>query len=332
MTSAAVLPLLVPALAVALDLIGGDPPNRFHPVAWIGSGLIAARRRLPKSGRAVPLLAGAGLMAVGVGGAIGLGDLIGRGLAELPRPVAVAAEAVALKALFSIRGLIRAARAVAEALRRDDLVAARALAAWHLVGRPTAELDGSQIAAATIESVAENASDSVAAPLFYYAVGGLTAALAYRVINTADSVLGYRDPEREWLGKIPARLDDLANLVPARLTALGFVLAAPSVGGGLAQAGSIWWRDRAATASPNAGQPMSAAAGALGVELEKVGSYRLGAGLRPPGVADVGRIIRLFLVMLALVAVPLGGLRLWAEARRGDHEPRTSKVVRPWVP
>ena len=303
---------LVPmALAVALDLGLGDPPNRFHPVAWIGSGLMAARRRLPTRGKLVPFVSGAGLMAVGVGGAMILGSLIDGGLRQLPRPVGWVVEAIALKSLFSIRGLIQAARSVSEALRRGDLGEARRLASWHLVGRPTDTLDEPRVAAATIESVAENASDSVVAPLFFYAIGGLAGALAYRVINTADSVLGHRDPELEWLGKVPARLDDLANLIPARLTALVILLAAPSVGGGAWQAARIGGRDSASTASPNAGHPMSAAAGVLGVELEKVSFYRLGRGLRLPEATDIDRAIRLFLVSLALAAIPLGGLRLW---------------------
>jgi len=302
---------LVPmALAVALDLGLGEPPNRFHPVAWIGSGLLAARRRLPTRGKLVPFVSGAGLMALGVVGSIILGFSIDAGLAHLPRPAAWLVEAAALKSLFSIRGLIQAARAVAEALRRRDLGKARTLASWHLVGRSTDRLDGPRVAAATIESVAENAVDSVVAPLFFYAIGGLAGALAYRVINTADSVLGHRDPDREWLGKVPARLDDLANLIPARLTALAILLAAPSVGGKPWQASRIWWRDSGSTASPNAGHPMSAAAGALGVELEKVGFYRLGGGLRLPEIDDIDRAIRLFLAALALAALPLGALRL----------------------
>jgi adenosylcobinamide-phosphate synthase len=302
---------LVPiALAIALDLALGDPPNRFHPVAWIGSALLAARRRLPTRGRLVPLVNGAGLMVVGIIAAIGLGRVIDLGLACLPRAAALLIEAIVLKSLFSIRGLVRAARAVAEALEKEDLDGARTLASWHLVGRPTEGLDAPRVAAAAIESVAENGSDSVVGPLLFYALGGLSGALAYRVINTADSVLGHRDLEREWLGKVPARLDDLANLVPARLTALMTILAAPSVGGSPSRAFRIWWRDSLATASPNAGHPMSAAAGALGVELEKVGVYRLGEGLRLPEVNDIGRSVRLLLATLALAAIPIGGLRL----------------------
>jgi adenosylcobinamide-phosphate synthase len=308
---------LVPiALAVALDLTYGDPPNRFHPVAWIGSGLIEARRRLPTRGRLLPLLCGALLMGTGLLAVIALGDGIGRGLARLPRPVALAAEAILLKSLFSIRGLAVAAKSVALALSREDLPGARALASWHLVGRPTDKLDASLVAAAAIESVAENANDSVVAPLFYYGLGGLSGILAYRLINTADSVLGHRDPEREWLGKVPARLDDLANLIPARLTALMIILAAPCAGGHSSQAFGVWRRDSRRTASPNAGHPMSAAAGALDVELEKVGAYRLGEGLRAPEVADIGRSVYLLSATIGLALIPIAAIRLVLATQR----------------
>ena len=312
-TLLALVPIM---LAVAFDLACGDPPNRFHPVAWIGSGLIVARHRLPRRGRLLPLLCGALLMGVGLVAVTALGAGIGRGLARLPLPLALMAEAILLKSLFSIRGLALAARAVALALSRGDLAEARALASWHLVGRPTGDLDISLVAAAAIESVAENASDSIVAPLFYYGLGGLPGALAYRLINTADSILGYRDAEREWLGKVPARLDDLANLIPARLTALMIILAAPGAGGRSSRAFRIWWRDARRTASPNAGHPMSAAAGALGVELEKVGAYRLGEGLRPPEVADIGRAVRLLSGTIGLALIPIATLRLLLATQR----------------
>lgn len=298
------------ALAVGLDLALGDPPNRWHPVAWVGSSLLTARRVLPKAGRLVPWLAGLGVMVVGISTALAVGWGIERGLKTLPNPLAIITEAVALKLTFSIRGLARAARQVADALRRVDLPEARRLASWHLVGRATADLDAPRVAAAAIESVAENASDGVVAPLLCFAVGGLPLAFAYRVANTADSVLGHRDRSLEWLGKVPARLDDLLNLAPSRLTALGFVLAAPGVGGRWTQAARIWRRDRGTTASPNAGHPMAAAAGALGVELEKVDHYRLGAGLREPDAGDIDRAVRLLFVMLAVLAGPLALIRL----------------------
>jgi adenosylcobinamide-phosphate synthase len=309
--------VLVPIiLAVGLDLTFGDPPNRYHPVAWMGSALEMARQRLPKRGRLLPLLSGAFLIGAGLVVAVAIGALINRGLRLMPLPLALFGEALVLKSLFSIKGLAVAARAVASALYQGDLPAARALASWHLVGRRTDGLDAPRIAAAAIESVAENASDGVVAPLFYYGLGGLSGALAYRLINTADSVLGYRDADREWLGKVPARLDDLANLIPARLTALLIILAAPFAGGNPLQALRIWWRDARQTASPSAGHPMSAAAGALGVELEKLGYYRLGAGLRLPDVADIRRAIRLLSGTTALALFPIAILRLFLASAR----------------
>jgi adenosylcobinamide-phosphate synthase len=162
-----------------------------------------------------------------------------------------------------------------------------------LVSRDTSQLDESKVSAAAIESVAENASDGIIASLFFFALGGLPAAFAYRFINTADSMLGYHDEEREWLGKIPARLDDLLNFIPARLAGLFIVLSAPFCGASLTQAWKIMWRDSSQTASPNAGIPMSAMAGALGVELEKIGHYALGKGLRLPVPTDLARARRL---------------------------------------
>jgi adenosylcobinamide-phosphate synthase len=144
-----------------------------------------------------------------------------------------------------------------------------------------------------VESVAENTSDGIVAPLFFYALGGLPAALAYRFINTADAMLGYRDAVHLWLGKVPARVDDLVNLVPARLTAALLVLASSLLGEEARQAWTVWRRQAGQTASPNAGQPMSAMAGALRVELEKVGHYRLGADQPLPGARDIARAIRL---------------------------------------
>jgi len=200
--------------------------------------------------------------------------------------------------------LTRAATEIKSALEAGDLPEARRLTGWHLVSRDTSGLSESQVAAAAIESLTENTSDSILGPLFYYTLFGLPGAFAYRFANTADSMLGYRDAEREWLGKVPARLDDLLNLIPARLTALLFIVITWISGGDATRATKIWRRDCYKTESPNAGHPMSAGAGALDVELEKVGCYNLGAGQRVPQVGDIGRAIRL-MRMTAFVAASL---------------------------
>ncbi len=145
---------------------------------------------------------------------------------RLPQPLGWLVEAVLLKQTVALHGLARAAQAVYRPLMVDDEVEARRQLSWHLVSRDTATLDTPRIAAATIESVAENSSDGVIAPLFYYAALGLPGAFVYRWLNTVDSLWGYRDPAREWLGKSGARADDVANWVPARLTAVLLMAAA----------------------------------------------------------------------------------------------------------
>lgn len=305
-----------PLLALLLDLLLGDPPNRFHPTAWMGSLIAFLLRWRPRGNRLAELSYGVFILLVG----ITLSAIAGIAITQFTNllipnsafcihhsPFIIlhsAFTALFLKLTLSLRGLDRAARDVQSALEAENLPEARRLLAWHLVSRDTSQLDEAKVSAAAIESVAENASDGVIAPLFFFALGGLPAAFAYRFVNTADSMLGYHDQEHEWLGKVPARLDDLLNFLPARLAGAFIVLSAPFCGASFSQAWKIMWRDAGQTASPNAGVPMSAMAGALGVELEKVGHYALGKGLRLPASADLARARRMLHVM-ALLAVLL---------------------------
>ncbi len=297
-------------LALILDLTVGDPPNRFHPVAWMGSTIAEAQRHAPRRGRLAQLAYG-GLVAIGGAlGVFGLGRLVERLIERLPRPLDWLAEAALLKATFSVGRLSDAAGAIEAALEAQDLPEARRLVSWHLVSRDTSTLDGSQVAAATIESVAESASDGIMAPLLAYAAAGLPGALAYRFVNTVDSMWGYRDAAREWLGKVPARLDDLLNLIPARVTAALLTLGAALVGEDASNTRRIWWRDSGKTASPNAGHPMSAMAGALNIELEKTDHYRLGEGQSAPAPKDIGRAVRVMKAAVGIGAALLIGLSL----------------------
>jgi adenosylcobinamide-phosphate synthase len=306
-----VVPHPVPVLlALLLDGILGDPPNRFHPVAWMGAAIGLAQHAAPRRGRVLPLLYGAGLMLLGVTLVVAIGLGLQRLSRQLPWPLTWLLEAYILKTALSLRGLARAAKQVRQALEAKEIDKARELVSWHLVSRDSSRLGPFEVAAAVVESVAENASDGVVAPLFYYAIGGLPAALAYRFINTADSMLGYRKPEYEWLGKIPARLDDLANLIPARLTAWLIIVASIFVGGHTYLAWQVWWREARFTDSPNAGHPMSSMAGALGVELEKFGYYRLGAGHPLPEVSDIGKAVRLLYGATVLALPVVIGLML----------------------
>ena len=304
--------ILVLGIAVLLDLVLGEPPTSVHPVAWMGCVISHVRRQAPKKGWLWPFIAGLFLMIIGCTVLAVGGTLLKRGVATLPQPVEILVAAVVLKTTFSIRGLVNAGRDVQSVLSSGNLSEARKLLCRHLVSRDTSSLNDSQVAAATIESLAENAGDSIVAPLLAFAITGLPGAMVYRFINTCDSMLGYRDPEREWLGKVPARLDDLANLIPARITAVLLITAGTLMLHNPVRAVSVWFRDRRLTASPNAGHPMSAAAGVLCVELEKVGHYRLGSGFRLPDATDVLRVQKLLLTSTFLACASLIGLILVA--------------------
>ncbi|WP_437654364.1 adenosylcobinamide-phosphate synthase CbiB [Sorangium sp. So ce1182] len=297
MTSAAAL-----LVAVALDLACGEPPARVHPVVWMGAAINALKRRAPAGGRVAELLWGA-LMALAVPS---LFAALGAGLAALlaPHPVfRFTLLGLFLKPTFALRALRDAALGVRDALAAGDVPAARG-ALRSLCSRDPSELDEPALVAASIESVAENASDSFVAPLFYFALFGLPGALFYRAVNTLDAMVGYHG-RYEYLGKASARLDDALNFVPARLTAL-FLLAAGWLRGADARRGlAVLLRDGGRTESPNAGRPMAAMAGLLQVELEKRGHYRLGdpaAPLQRELIAEACRIVVLAALLFAAVA------------------------------
>jgi adenosylcobinamide-phosphate synthase len=279
--------------ALVIDATLGDPPNRWHPVAWMGAALERGRLRLAHGSAARLTFAGA-VVTVGVAALAGVIAVLVVAVADRLGVAGRVLESVALSALLSVRGLVRAARAVGAELARGDLPGARATVAFHLVSRPTGDLDEPQVVSATIESVAENLTDSVLGPACFYLALGLPGAAVYRAVNTADAMIGYRDGALEYFGKVAARLDDVFNLLPARLAGVAIVAAAGLTGADTGRARRIMCRDARRTSSPNAGWPMAAMAGALGVTLEKRGAYRLGGGA-PPSRADIERAVAMFM-------------------------------------
>jgi adenosylcobinamide-phosphate synthase len=298
----------------ALDAVLGDP-RRWHPVGGFGRAAAAVEKPLYAPHRR----AGAVYATVTVGAPVAAGAA----LAVLTRHRPAARAVLTAAATWTVlggRSLRREAGVMAAALERDDVPAARARL-HHLCGRDPAALDPSELARATVESVAENTSDAVVAPLFWGAVAGLPGLLGYRAANTLDGMVGHRSPRYARFGTPAARLDDLLNLVPSRLTALLMVVAAPLVGGRPAEALRVWRRDRADHPSPNAGQCESAAAGVLGVRLGGRNVYSGRSEVRPllgdgprPDASHIRRAARL----CGAVALAAAALAAVAAAVRGS--------------
>lgn len=286
------------ATALLLDICFGELPNAVHPVAWLGKLISLEMKLAPAKSRSWQLAYGALAVLVTVSATAVLSLWLVAYLRTLSLCLYVLTCGLLLKFTFSLRGLVRAARKVRCLLQTDRLPGARR-SLNALVSRDTNDLDESQVTAAAVESVAENSSDSLIAPLFYFVIFGLPGAVAYRVINTFDAMIGYRG-RWEYLGKFAARLDDVANLIPARLSALLMVLASALCRMDAGRAWRILIRDHTKTESPNAGWPMSAMAGALGVQLEKTGHYRLGDGLRVPEPGTIDRAVLLVCVNAGL--------------------------------
>ena len=279
--------------ALAIDVLFGELPARVHPVVWMGRAIRAVEGRLPMGGPGRELAGGAVLAFLIPSGAAALAFAVALALRPLP-VLGWIWQVLVLTAMFALRALGEAARAVRVALEADDLAGGRE-ALRSLCSRDPSALGPEDLIGASVESVAENASDSFVAPLFYYAAFGLVGAVAYRAVNTLDAMVGYHG-RYEYLGKVSARLDDALNVVPSRLTAALLLLAGGWLGQDVERGAATWCRDGASTESPNAGRPMAAMAGLLGVRLEKAGHYRLGdthQALEPAHIAAAWRVVRL---------------------------------------
>lgn len=295
-------------LAYLLDWAAGEPSPPVHPVVWLGQCLDLLEGLWPPRGRPADLLRGS--LSLGVAATLGwaAGSGLTRLVARMPGLAGIIAEAVALKPAFAGRMLWAEALAVADLLARNDLAEAR-VRVGSLVSRPTGGLAPALVASAAVESVAENLTDSIVAPLLAYLGWGLPGAYIYRVLNTADARWGYRG-RFEFFGKAAARADDLANLVPARLAAAALILAGAIRGENAPRGLKVWSREGARTESPNAGQTMAAMAGLLGVRLEKPGHYVLGGDFPYPTAADIRRAVRLGQAASWIVVAGLVGLGL----------------------
>jgi adenosylcobinamide-phosphate synthase len=269
--------------AVLLDLLLGDPRWLPHPVVFIGKLITALEKPLRRALRD-ELTGGLLLLALTVGITAGTAWLTLKAAYLLHPAAGAALSALLAWTCLAARSLHRESNRVAEALRAGDPEGARRSLSY-IVGRDTADLDEPEIWRATVETVAENSSDGVIAPLFYLMLGGPALALAYKAVNTLDSMVGYKNATYLRFGRASARCDDLSNWLPARLTGLLMVAAAPLAGLSPKGAWCIMARDGRNHASPNSGIPEAAAAGALGVQLGGT-NYYFGKPVVKPTIGD----------------------------------------------
>lgn len=313
--------LWIVVTAIAFDAVIGDPDWLWrrlpHPVVWIGHAIDVLERTLNVTEWSARdrKIAGVGAVLWLVIGAAIIGLLI-----ELVLPdgwVGIIVEGFLASVLLAQRSLYQHVARVRDAFAEGGLAAART-AVSMIVGRDPARLDEAGVARAAIESTAENFSDGIAAPIFWLAVFGLPGLIAYKAINTADSMIGHRSTRYEQFGWAAARLDDFVNIIPARLSGLLFVAVAPLMGGRMAHSKMIMFRDALKHRSPNAGWPESAMAGALGIALAGPRHYAEGPVNDPflneegraATPADINRALRLFVAACALQATIYAALAL----------------------
>ena len=292
-----------------LDALFGDPAWLPHPVVYMGKAISKLekflRPRLPKTPQG-ELLGGAIVAFCLPVGTFLLTGLVCWGAARLHPLLGLAVQMFWCGQALAARGLVQESTNVYKELKKPDLPGARK-AVSRIVGRDTAELTAEGVTKAAVETVAENASDGVIAPLLYMLIGGAPLALTYKAINTMDSMLGYKNEKYFYFGRVPAKLDDVANYLPSRLAALLWVAAAAFTHNDAKGAWKIWRRDRRNHASPNSAQTESACAGALGVQLAGPAYYfgqyypklTIGDALRPIEPEDILRANQMMYVASA---------------------------------
>jgi adenosylcobinamide-phosphate synthase len=315
------------ALAVALDLLLGDPRRLPHPIRWIGRFVNFLERLLypRRAGAVAQRLAGTLLCILTLTATAGAGWAFLEACKAFSPVAFTVCQVILASYCLSTRSLAMESGAVLEHLRARDLPAARRALAM-IVGRDTDNLDEQEIARATVETVAENITDGIVSPLCYLALGGPVASLAFKAASTMDSMIGYRNEHYRYFGAFAARLDDVLNYVPARIT--GFILLPLSslvVGAGGMQALRVVRADRLRHPSPNAAHGEAAVAGALGIQLGGTATYGgkhsckpiLNAGGRHARAADIYRTICMAYAAALLCAAFAVGARLLLEGGIG---------------
>ncbi|MDT8901737.1 adenosylcobinamide-phosphate synthase CbiB [Anaeroselena agilis] len=301
----------LPGLALVLDTVIGDPRTPWHPVVLIGNLIAALEKRLlsPAAAPGAKRLAGFVLVLAVLAVSFAVSWAALAALAALHPLAGLGGGALLLAFAITPRSLAEAGREIQTLLEAGDLDEARRKVGW-IVGRDTAGLDSAEITRATVETVAENITDGIIAPLFYAALGGAPLALLYRAVNTLDSMVGYKNDKYRDFGLAAARTDDAFNYIPARVTGVLVIAAAFLTGCDARGAARAIRRDAARHPSPNSGIPEAGVAGALGVRLGGLNYYggvssqraTMGDPRRPLAPGDIALTVRMMYTATALFA------------------------------
>ena len=300
-------------LAILIDLIFGDPKNRYHPTAWIGT-LIAKFTTLAKHQNPIFEKIGGVLIIVIISSIVILLLLsLDFGISliftdYISLVVSVLVGIMLLKSTIAIRGMEKHAINVLESLENNNLNMARNHLSM-IVKRNTTNLDKNHVLSGVLESISENTVDGITGPMFYYAFFGLPGAFFYRIVNTADSMIGYKNDLFKNLGWFTATCDTILNYIPSRLTGLMMIISAAILHNNWRHSYKIMMRDGKKTESPNAGYPMAALAGALETKFEKINHYKLGDGeiiLTKQHVISAINIMKLTSVLFfGIITIPI---------------------------
>jgi len=299
--------------AILIDLIFGDPKNRYHPTAWIGT-FIAKLITITKNQNSTFEKIGGTIMIITISSVVVLllsGLNFGISLISvdyISLILSVVIGALLLKTTIAIRGMEKHAISVLDSLESNDLDLARNYLSM-IVKRNTTKLDKNHVLSGVLESISENTVDGITGPMFYYAFFGLFGAFVYRIINTADSMVGYKNDIFKNLGWFTAKCDTILNYIPSRLTGLMMVISSAILQNNWRNSYKVMIRDGKKTESPNAGYPMAALAGALETKFEKINHYKLGDGeiiLTRDHVLSAIKIMKLTSILFfGIITIPI---------------------------
>ncbi|HIQ39313.1 MAG TPA: cobalamin biosynthesis protein [Methanothermococcus okinawensis] len=266
--------------SVVFDRILGEPPERIHPVVWIGKLIYLLEdifRSTYSRDKVRDLLFGSLTTLITLTVVFLASYILEISLSKLPEILQYLLYPLILSTTIGYKSLLDFSRKPIDCVKEGDIEGARKYLQC-IVSRDTSKLDIEHILSASVESLSENITDSIIAPLIYGALFGLPGAFLYRAVNTLDAMIGYRNERYEYYGKLAARLDDTLNIIPSRIAGLLLVITSPLYGGSMKGALYGFLREGSKTPSPNSGYTMATVANSLNITLEKIGYYRLGRG------------------------------------------------------